>query len=160
MLGLDAAVPFLPWTILIYWSFYVLFLVAAWRLAPQPFLGVVRAVVLASVVSWACFVALPAHVPRPDPSQLEAPWRGLYAHLHAIDPPGNSVPSLHVALALLVGYSVRREPGGWLWPAWGVAIALSTLTTRQHVLVDLVAGVALAVLVHALQPVAAAPSDS
>lgn len=162
VLALDAAVPFLPWTILVYWSYYFLFVAAAWRLTPQPFLRVVGDLVLASVLSWACFLTLPAHVPRPDPSLLAEPWRTFYSHLHAIDPPGNSVPSLHVALSLLVGYSLRRQPAGWLWPVWGAVIALSTLTTRQHVLIDLAAGIALAFGVRLLRrapPVAATPSD-
>jgi len=146
VLPVDAAVPFLPWSILVYWSYYLLFLLAAWFLAPRPYLRVVGAVVLASVLSWLCFALWPAHVPRPDPHSLAEPWRSLYGHLHAIDPPGNSLPSLHVALSLLVSWQLRRWPGGWLWPAWGSLVALSTLTTRQHVVLDLAGGVGLALV--------------
>lgn len=74
--------------------------------------------------------------------------------LKAIDAAGNACPSLHVATAVFSGiwlhHLLRRcgappaiLAGNW---AWCIAIAYSTLATRQHVVVDVLAGLALGAL--------------
>lgn len=76
-------------------------------------------------------------------------------YLKSIDAAGNACPSLHVATA---SYSaiwlnvVLRRVGAppWLWLVnwvWGAGILYSTLATRQHVVVDVLAGLALGGLI-------------
>jgi len=76
-----------------------------------------------------------------------------FALLEGIDAPGNACPSMHVAIAMFtaiwIGVHLRecRVPMVWRaanW-AWFAAIAYSTLAIRQHVMVDVLAGVALGV---------------
>jgi len=62
----------------------------------------------------------------------------------------NLVPSLHVGLMIIVMYSVWPHlavRGRALLSAWGVALALSTLFTHQHHVLDVVTGVLLGFLV-------------
>ena len=88
-----------------------------------------------------------AEYPRPV---LSAPYADFSASFMAwvqrIDPPGNVFPSLHVAhttmLALIL---IKDRPRlGGLALAMATALALSTLTTKQHFLADVVSGYVLA----------------
>jgi membrane-associated phospholipid phosphatase len=74
--------------------------------------------------------------------------------LKSMDAAGNACPSLHVATAVFSGiwlhYLLRRF-GAPLWIiicnwAWCAGIAYSTLALRQHVVVDVLAGLVLGVL--------------
>ena len=104
------------------------------------------------------FVFWPTAVPPPT----GVDW-GLYpgyAMLKGIDAGGNACPSLHVATALYSAIWLARElremragpvVRGLNW-AWCWVIVFSTLATKQHVMLDVVAGIALALLVAALSP--------
>lgn len=78
--------------------------------------------------------------------------------LKSLDASGNACPSLHVTTAVFssiwLHYLLRRFGAPW-WMivfsvAWCVGIVYSTLATRQHVMVDVLAGVALGALAAAL----------
>ena len=74
--------------------------------------------------------------------------------LKSIDASGNACPSLHVATAIFSGiwlHHLLRRFGTPLWMltfnwAWCIGIIYSTLATRQHVAVDVLAGLVLGVL--------------
>jgi hypothetical protein len=74
------------------------------------------------------------------------------AFLKGVDAAGNACPSLHVATAVFSALWLHWRLGDLgagrgirgLNVLWCVAIAWSTLATRQHVAVDVIAGVALA----------------
>jgi len=74
--------------------------------------------------------------------------------LKNIDASGNACPSLHVATAFFSGLWLHRLLPGFAVPrwiltinwAWCLAIVYSTLATRQHVAVDVLAGLALGAL--------------
>ncbi len=154
----DRAIPFMPWTLLIYVSYYPLFLIGALVVQGEEFTRLLRAVLYANAVAYVGFFLLTAHVPRPPLAEVhDAGLLWLYHGFYQMDAPGNSLPSLHVALSLLVASRLRKFPGGWLWPAWGAAITVSTLTTHQHVIADVVAGAAVAAWVHT-RVYAAAPA--
>lgn len=78
----------------------------------------------------------------------------LYPDVHflkTIDASGNACPSLHVATAMFSGVWIDhllRRFGAPPWTrilnwSWCIAIAYSTLATRQHVAVDMLAGLLL-----------------
>jgi membrane-associated phospholipid phosphatase len=147
--GLDRGIPFVPWSLLVYLSYYPLFLIGAIVVEGAEFTRLLRAVLYANAVAYVGFALLTAHVPRPPMAEVhDAGLLQLYQTFYKMDAPGNSLPSLHVSLSLLVGWRLRRFPGGWLWPLWGVAIAVSTLTTHQHVVADVAAGALLAAWVY------------
>ena len=76
------------------------------------------------------------------------------AFLKSTDASGNACPSLHVATAVFSGVWLHRLLGRYDAPkwilifnwAWCTGIVYSTLATRQHVAVDVLAGLALGVL--------------
>lgn len=81
------------------------------------------------------------------------------AFMKSVDVAGNACPSMHVAFAIFAALWLQRlmrqiqVPRGLQLASalWCVGIAYSTIATRQHVVLDVVAGAALAVLVAAVQ---------
>ena len=78
--------------------------------------------------------------------------------LKSMDASGNACPSLHVATAVFSGiwlHHLLRRFGAPLWIlivnwAWCTGIVYSALATRQHVAVDVLAGLVLGVLAATL----------
>ncbi len=88
--------------------------------------------------------------------------------LKSMDASGNACPSLHVASAVFSGiwmqHLLRRLGAPW-WPlmintAWCIAILYSTLATRQHVAVDVLAGLLLGLLAATLSLAQATSTDT
>ncbi len=152
---LDAAIPFLLASVVVYWSILPMALLPIFVVADRD---VFRRVALAYAVTIAAalttFVLFPVTSAgfRPDAAAFaESGFAGwLYRLLHFFDPPLNLFPSLHLALAFLAALAaVRvRSPLGALAIAWTFCIAVSVCTTKQHFAVDAIAGLALAALVH------------
>ncbi len=100
-----------------------------------------------SAIGFAFFIFWPTAVP---PVVVEGDG-ALLSAVRSIDTTGNSCPSLHVAFsvftALWLDRFVRRIGGaGWMrWAnvVWCLAIVYSTLATKQHVVLDALAGTAL-----------------
>jgi membrane-associated phospholipid phosphatase len=85
-----------------------------------------------------------------------------FAFLKNVDAAGNACPSLHVGTAVFTGIWLHHLMGRfqisplarWGNALWCVGIAYSTLATKQHVAVDMLAGAALGALIawFSLQP--------
>jgi len=79
--------------------------------------------------------------------------------LKAVDASGNACPSLHVGFAVFTAVWLEklgrrfRVGGGvrWLLQGWGLAIIVSTLGIKQHVVLDVIAGMLLAGVVAVAQ---------
>jgi membrane-associated phospholipid phosphatase len=96
----------------------------------------------------AIFYWLPNAVP---PANIDWEQYPGVAFLKGVDAAGNACPSLHVATAVYASfwlYWLMREMGmGWraqtIQVLWAVAIVYSTMATKQHVLLDVLAGTVL-----------------
>ena len=156
----DSMIPFIPAMIVPYsWSL-VLFVVSFFLVRTSIQLSLLSyRLILATVFACLIFYFYPARFSfsRSIPDD----WTQLgYQFLQLVDKPFNQLPSLHVSYAMLLGVS--------LWDVvaskkrWGSAayrllltgictlIALSTVLTYQHHLLDMFGGVVLAVLVMIL----------
>lgn len=148
-------VPFLAWTVLVYWSsdlLYGLSLVMcrtreeldrhAWRL------------IAIQIFSIACFLAFPLRCTYERP--LTHGWAAwLFGSLASFDKPFNQAPSLHVSLAVILWARYRRHLSGSLRAlagCWFVLVGLSAWTTYQHQFIDLPAGAWAGLLVLAAIP--------
>lgn len=97
----------------------------------------------------AFFYFWPTAVP---PRTVDTSGMAGFAMLQGVDAAGNACPSLHVASAVFTAIWIERllrivgapSPMRWLNLAWVLAIAWSTVAIRQHVVLDAVAGAALA----------------
>lgn len=154
----DRMVGFQPWALVAYASLWI-YVSLPPALAPDrerlfSYGWHIGALCLTGILF---FVFWPTAVPSTD-----VDW-GLYpgyALLKGIDAGGNACPSLHVATALysaiwlsqdLRGMGAGRgwQHANWLWCG---LIVFSTLATKQHVMLDVVAGAALALLAALLSP--------
>jgi membrane-associated phospholipid phosphatase len=150
-LPLDAAIPFLPWTYVLYASFFVFPLVAAWVMDADEYLRMLAAVLAANALCYLGFFFVPAHYPRPPLEAIASPyWHEQFRTMWSQDLPGNTFPSIHVAITVLGALRLRHRRGGLLWPVWAVLISLSTLTVKQHFIVDVVGGIIVGFSVHGM----------
>lgn len=147
-LALDRALPLLPSWALIYGALY-LFLIVFPILAirdEEHIRRTVSAYLFVWIVAYVFFILYPTQAPRPARFAGEgfAVW-GLYM-LYSSDPPYNCFPSLHVAhsfVSALTVFRLHRKLGiGAILAA--TLVALSTLFTKQHYVLDALAGVLLA----------------
>ncbi len=133
----DRAIPFLPLTAVVYLSQFPLLFLALWRARDaEAMTRTFVAIGIATLVSVAIFMVFPTTIPRPGGAGT------LLEALYLFDVPTNCFPSLHVSLALIAAAGFARGRGGAI--AWAVLISLSTLTTKQHVAVDVLGGAVVA----------------
>ncbi len=147
-LPLDAVITFTPVAIWIYLSQFGLLLCAVWY-APNAVSRSVTlySMLLVTLVSTLIFIVFPTVLERNviESDALTALlWRGLYL----ADVPGNCFPSLHAALATLAVFPLwqRGRALKVVAPLWAGAVIYSALATKQHVILDVVAGAGLALL--------------
>jgi hypothetical protein len=154
-LWFDDWVPFQPGWALIYQSVFFTHLAAIWL--PGDHRAVRRyTFVLGAVYTVAAFVFWFYPTLSPRPAEVES--RLYYWLVTAVDGERNAVPSLHAAMgtlaALQLDWHVRAIRARPVWRiligGWWCVFLYSTLATRQHRVLDLVAGVLLAVLLQLL----------
>lgn len=148
--SVDDKIPFLPWTVLPYcfWfpmiAFYPLIV---FRTDPCSYCGYLMTMVMEIVLSVVCYLIYPTSFQRPVPPDgfwgnfMKFVYHGSYRGL-------NCAPSLHCSSCFLVICVSFACAGMSLWVrAFTVSIAimivLSTLTTKQHTLIDVLTAVPL-----------------
>ncbi|OAM35811.1 protein phosphatase [Eikenella sp. NML080894] len=144
----EHGIPFWAWTIVPYWSLNLMYAAAFFlcRDAYEQNRYVAR-LVAAQIIATTCFMLFPLHFSWPKlPTDGLSGW--LLDSLVAFDLPYNQAPSLHIALAVIVGAFYSRFPKIRL-PIllWQSLIALSVLTTYQHHFIDVPTGALLGWLV-------------
>ncbi len=148
----DNWVPFLPWTIWIYTSEYIFIFVMFFM--ARDWLNLNRylyAYLFMQIVACMVFWIYPTTYPRvcfPISADVGAWTTYHFNALRSLDTPANCAPSLHVAVCFLTSMIFRHEQREkfWLFFAWSCAITISTLTTKQHYLIDVICGALLALL--------------
>jgi membrane-associated phospholipid phosphatase len=142
---MDRRIPFWAETVWIYLSIHCLMPIGPFLINQrQQLIRYAAGIVLIGLVADVVFIFWPTTCPRPDATGTNA----IYRHLVSIDNSFHAFPSLHAAFAIYsarVAVMVVREINGspflkvilWLW---AFLILLATLTTKQHVIVDIIAG--------------------
>lgn len=139
----EHAIPFLPWTIVPYWTIDLLYGVALVVCASRAQLNThVRRLLAAQCIAVTCFIAFPLRFSFERPP-VEGLFGAMFAALESFDQPFNQAPSLHVALLVILWPVFWRA----LAPAWHgvlhvgmILIGISVLTTWQHHFIDLPTG--------------------
>jgi len=153
--GWERRIPFLPWTIVPYWSIDLIYGLSFLYCRNR---GEVDRhglrLLTVQLLSVACFLLFPLRFSFDRPAS-DGTFGLLFDLLMGFDQPYNQAPSLHIGLLVVLwqryaAADVARFPR--LSNAWFVLIALSTLTTWQHHFVDLPTGVLVGFLALWLWP--------
>lgn len=153
--SVDTMLPFVPWMMVFYASFYAYFPVVFWMGAEASRREVAekftQRLVQSTWVVFAIFLLLPVEVDlRHQVPDMAGTFGTVFSSLHVVDTPYNAWPSLHVLQSLLIVLVVRT----WLdqderlnrgieitiWAAWGLLTA-STMLVKQHYVFDVVTGI-------------------
>jgi len=156
-IAIDQAIPFNDHTVWVYLSMYLLvpITVLMFTHAYELRRFAIGAGLL-GLVSGLVFVFFPTSIERPPESEVKLATL-CYRVMVSMDKPVNAFPSLHASLcvfAATLGHDMlRRADRSWIWRAllwlWLAAILYSTLSTRQHVFIDIAAGGAMGAIAFA-----------
>jgi len=160
---IDTSIPFVWWSVFIYATFYLYVPLTAFlmsgemssRTANNRFFSWLF---LTSLFCFACFLFFPVSVlGRPNLEKTGPSWSEfLFQQLYSIDPAFNAWPSLHIVHTILMTLFLVRWKSNHLqsfrfFPhlAWlnALLISISTMTTKQHYVFDVVTGALIAMIV-------------
>jgi len=159
---LDKLIPFFPFAELIYLSVYLfLFLPVVHIKHPVVFERTAYAFYTYNLACIAFFWVFPVRMIRQEFAIYDL-WSWGVAFNYAYDPPYNNFPSLHVSNAVFAGLVARRldRPVGLVALAVAAGISVSTLLVKQHWIVDVVAGIAVASAAYYAIVAPAVPKDA
>jgi hypothetical protein len=146
-LPIDDWIPFIPEWVWIYSGLYypIIIYVNLVMQTPQQFTHTAMSFIVLLFLQMACFLALPVHLPeswRAFDSRKNISTRFL-GWVQAFDGRLNCFPSMHASVAVMTALHIRPVVGEWCW-AFPVVISIACLFTKQHYIIDLPAGAALA----------------
>jgi membrane-associated phospholipid phosphatase len=146
---LDLAIPYISWTVLIYISYYLILVLPLLISKERIFNKILFAYFLVLGITVSIFLFFPTqfnwNLISTDffTTNIMIPLRIADQGLHAF-------PSQHVAFSLIGSFVFlvyRKYKLGLFFGLWGLLIAISTLTTKQHFVIDVLGGIAVAVVV-------------
>ncbi|MFT4247018.1 MAG: phosphatase PAP2/dual specificity phosphatase family protein [Pseudomonas sp.] len=141
--GWEARIPFLPWTIVPYWSIDLFYALSFFLCRTRAELDRHALRLLsAQLIAVTCFLLWPLRFSFPRP-QTEGVTGWLFDVLLGFDKPFNQAPSLHIVLLIVLWVKYARYlhgPGRVLLHAWSALVGVSVLTTFQHHFIDVPTG--------------------
>ena len=154
---LDESVPLVSWTVYIYLLAYVFWIIGyilATRFDREQAYRFCLADLIGKTVCLIFFVFLPCTLSRPEITGGGFTDR-VVALVYQIDKADNLFPSIHCFVSYLCFLGVKNNPKipksyRVFSFIFAVAICISTLTVKQHVIYDAVAGIALAYMCYYL----------
>lgn len=147
----ELKIPFVPAMTAVYMSIYLIFLAGPFVLRTRREFRAMIATLAAMIgVAGIGFLLIPGQLAFPPPREQDLGiWAGMFHLADRLNLDYDLVLSLHVALsvACISAFSTHTGVTGkillWMWAA---AIALSTLLTHQHHVIDVITGWLLAII--------------
>lgn len=140
----ENAIPFLPWTFVIYLSIFLQYFVVIRRISTEKLTTLFIKFSFVMVIALILFIIFPIEYPR-----YLYPSTGIVNFFRSTDGPGNCFPSLHVIETILLAACYWfLEKNIWrrlIMVLWSVLIIISVLTTKQHYVIDIIGGIVLVV---------------
>jgi hypothetical protein len=139
--AVDKIMPFLPWTVWIYFLEYLMFICAYFglrsnELITRYFYAYMAILILSCVV----FVIYPVTFPRADypvvgNSISDSAMNFLRTYM---DSPANCLPSLHVSSCFISSFCFLKEskPKAYFYSFISLLVSIATMTTKQHYFID------------------------
>src|SRR6266850_3491286 len=139
----ERSIPFIPWTIVPYWTIDALYGISLFVCTTRAELDVLgRRLLLAQAICVACFLAFPLRFTF-ERAATDGLFGWMFDVLMGFDKPFNQAPSLHIALLVILWLVyLRHVPPRWRWlvHGWFTLIGASVLTTYQHHFIDIPTG--------------------
>ncbi|MDD7280790.1 MAG: phosphatase PAP2 family protein [Erysipelotrichaceae bacterium] len=150
-LAIDQWIPFCPQSIVIYFGCYVFWIINYYLCAKQDNIDssiFFTSDILSKAICFIFFILIPTTNIRPD-IVGNSFWDEAMRFLYQIDAPYNLFPSIHCLVSWLCWIGLRKRkdiPKTYktFTLILALLVCLSTLMTRQHVIVDCISGIALA----------------
>ena len=167
-LALDRMIGVQPAWAVVYLSLYVFVIILPMvvlrdrELFRRAMLGYLAVMLTA----YAGFLLYPTMAPRTDAVDGTGFSARMLGLIYSLDAPYNCFPSLHVAYSFVAAFACFRvhRQVGIAATAWAALIAVATVFTKQHYVVDVLAGAAMGVAAYVLflrgYPRARLPEDA
>ncbi|MDO8585356.1 MAG: phosphatase PAP2 family protein [bacterium] len=154
---IDGMIPFIPEFVFPYMSLYALFwlpVIVSRNITLRDFATIIVATAGMFAVAFTVYAIIPSRYPRPEVCpDTSFVYYILAKALYAYDLPNNTLPSTHAAVVAILLSAARKKFGRRtyaVYALWGASILLSTVTVKQHFVVDLVSGIVLGVVMYAV----------
>lgn len=138
----ESGIPFVAWSVVFYISVYAVAPLSIFVIPKQDLARALKALVIIFVAHTTVFILLPTQLPRVHTVPI-----GFFGDVYrvavaGVDRPQNCFPSEHVALAVLTVCLIWRRSKKWglLLALWALCMSISTLTVKQHYIVDVLGG--------------------
>lgn len=143
MSAVDAALPFLPWTVVPYLLLLFSDLLLPLGLQDRAlFRTALRGYTLGMVANFAVWATFPTTYPRPAAPTDDSWTSALYRYICTLDTPVTCLPSAHITMPAVGCWALARQyprARAFIWAGFAV-MSLTILTTKQHYVADLFAG--------------------
>lgn len=152
---IDTKIPFVPAFFIPYCIWYLMIFIIPYYLYckdKDKFIKYTMAYILCSMIGNIVFISYPSTVARPTVTGTDI-FSLIAKFIYWIDTPTNCFPSLHCAISMLFILYVCESKNTNIITKISVCIIsilimLSTLFTKQHVVVDFISGDILALIVY------------
>ena len=147
--SIDHFFGFHPWTVWIYMSDYFLIFMPLFLVHDKDFFKtMIKGFMWNFIIHFSIFFFFPTTMIRP--ALIENNFTNFaFNILRTFDTPNNCFPSQHVSLCFVVAscfwhYNRKSAP---IFLLWASAIAVSTMTTKQHYFLDVLGGLIVALMI-------------
>lgn len=152
---IDTKIPFVPAFFMPYCIWYLMIFIIPYYLYckdKDKFIKYTMAYILCSMIGNIVFISYPSTVARPTVTGTDI-FSLIAKFIYWIDTPTNCFPSLHCAISMLFILYICESKNTNIITKISVCIIsilimLSTLFTKQHVVVDFISGDILALIVY------------
>ena len=164
-LNADFTIPYVSWTIMIYWGCFIFWTINylicmkydkgdGYRFILSHFIG--------EAICFLIFITLPTTMKRAEPG-LSGLSNQLVQLTYSFDEANNLFPSIHCFVSWLCFIGVRNNKHIPCWYRFlslmmAIAVCISTLTVKQHVIMDVFAGIVVAETAYLLSTLIQKPA--
>ena len=150
MFDIEHIIPFIDWTIFIYMSDYIFVALVFYLLKDKQNMNrIFYSQLMLLFVAMIIFFIYPTAYPRPT-VEYNGFIGSFVKFLHTLDTSSNACPSMHVAVTFVAAFGFIKEQQKklFIFIPWAILISLSTLTVKQHYILDIVLGLAIAIIAY------------
>lgn len=147
----DNKIPLVPIFVLIYFGSYVFWIanyILSCRVNKEHCYRFITADMLGKFICFIIYIAFPTTNVRPNIA-ASGIFVDMLKFLYSIDPANNLFPSIHCLVSWYCYAGIRNSKTVPKWYKYfslfiAIMICISTVTTKQHVIIDVIGGVLLA----------------